>query len=293
MSTFSRGDDFEWRPGMAHEFDPGYNRYPFKTLVRNYPGTDVYPPTDFRTEWGPIFHRGRLDGTARVLVLGQDPGAHEAIVRRILVGEAGQRLQGFLAKLGIDSSYVMINTFLYSVYGQGGGDRHRNDPAIAAYRHRWLDALLAGSSVEVVVALGVLAELAFSDWQATTSGKATAVAFRRITHPTYPEGQRTLPRAEATKQMLKNWNQALAALRPKVRHPDFPQPTDTYGTALNKARDLAPIPDRDLPPGLPDWMRSLRSWAQREAVRAGDPAQEKRATVVARIPVSERDWLQG
>ncbi len=147
---------------MAHEFDPGYNRYPFKTLVRNYPGTDVYPSTDFRTEWGPIFHRGRLDGTARVLVLGQDPGAHEAIVRRILVGEAGQRLQGFLAKLGIDSSYVMINTFLYSVYGQGGGDRHRNDPVIAAYRHRWLDALLAGSSVEVVVALGVLAEQAFT-----------------------------------------------------------------------------------------------------------------------------------
>src|SRR5919197_3276980 len=152
---------------MAHEFDPGCNRLPFKTLVRSYPGPEVYPFKDFRTERGPIFHRGRLDGSARILVIGQDPGAHEAIVRRILVGEAGQRLQGFLAKLGIDSSYVLINTFLYSVYGQGGGDRHANDPAIAAYRHRWMDALLIRQSVEAVVALGVLAEQAFGMWKAT------------------------------------------------------------------------------------------------------------------------------
>jgi uncharacterized protein (DUF427 family) len=36
-------------------------------------------------EWGPVFHRGRLDGTARVLVIGQDPAAHEAVARRIPV----------------------------------------------------------------------------------------------------------------------------------------------------------------------------------------------------------------
>ena len=81
---------------------------------------------------GPVFHRGRLDGTARVLVLGQDPATHETITRRILVGEAGQRVQGLLARVGITTSYVMVNTFLYSVYGQGGGTRHATDPHIAA-----------------------------------------------------------------------------------------------------------------------------------------------------------------
>src|SRR6266536_1313305 len=106
---------------MPHPFDPGYSRKPFSTLAAAYPGPDVYPPKDFRVEWGPVFHRGRLDGTARVLVIGQDPGSHESIARRILVGEAGQRIQGFLVKLGIETSYVMVNTFLYSVYGQGGG----------------------------------------------------------------------------------------------------------------------------------------------------------------------------
>jgi hypothetical protein len=75
---------------------------------------DVYPAARFRIERGPIFHRGRLDGSARVLVVGQDPVQHETVVRRILVGEAGRRQQGFLAKLGIIRSYVLINTFLYS-----------------------------------------------------------------------------------------------------------------------------------------------------------------------------------
>lgn len=97
---------------MAHEFDPGYGIEPFQTLCREYPDATVYPKADFRVEWGPIFHRGRLDGTAKLVVIGQDPATHETVARRILVGAAGQRLQGFMHKLGLDRSYVLINTFL-------------------------------------------------------------------------------------------------------------------------------------------------------------------------------------
>ena len=96
---------------MALPFDRGYVDEPFATLVAECPGAETYPPADFRVEWGSIFHRGRLDGSAWVVVIGQDPGAHEAIVRRILVGEAGQRLQGFLARLGIVRSYTLVNAF--------------------------------------------------------------------------------------------------------------------------------------------------------------------------------------
>lgn len=67
---------------MTHPFDPGYVREPFASLCAEHPGADVYPAADFRVEWGPVFHRGRLDGTARVLGIGQAPGAHEVIVRR-------------------------------------------------------------------------------------------------------------------------------------------------------------------------------------------------------------------
>jgi len=148
---------------MNHPFDPGYTGA-FRTLCEQYPGEEVYPRSAFRTEWGPVFHRGRLDGSARVLVIGQDPAQHEIIARRILVGEAGHRVQGFLAKLGIDRGYVMLNTFLYSVYGQGGGNKHKNDPGIVAYRKRWLDAVMSGSGIEAVVSLGGLADLAWSAW---------------------------------------------------------------------------------------------------------------------------------
>jgi hypothetical protein len=58
---------------MPQPFDPGYVAEPFLTLCADYPGADLYPSDQFRTEWGPIFHRGRLDGSARVLVIGQDP----------------------------------------------------------------------------------------------------------------------------------------------------------------------------------------------------------------------------
>jgi Uracil DNA glycosylase superfamily len=274
---------------MSHLFDPGYGRKPFSGLVAAYPGADVYPPKDFRVEWGPIFHRGRLDGSARVLVIGQDPGAHESIARRILVGEAGQRVQGFLAKLGIDTSYVMVNAFLYSVYGQGGGQRHKDDPAIAEYRNRWLDALLVGRDVEAVVALGGLADAAFQSWRATKTGQGVEVAYQHIRHPTYPEsasaaGQTT--KAEAMKVMLAGWNEALKALRSKIRHPDDDRDLVLYGEALDKTRDLAPIPERDLPAGVPAWMRSLDAWA----VRRGEDAEAKRATLVVTVPRKQRPW---
>jgi len=73
-------------------FDPGYHKEPYLSLCSNYPLQDIYPQSEFRIEWGPIFHRGRLDGTSRILVIGQDPAQHETIVRRILVGEAGRRI---------------------------------------------------------------------------------------------------------------------------------------------------------------------------------------------------------
>src|SRR6476659_6552061 len=138
---------------MSHPFDTGYFQQPFRALVEDYPEADVYPPGQFRTEWGPIFHRGRLDGSARILVIGQDPAQHETIVRRILVGEAGRRLQGLLARLGVTRSYACINTWLYSVYGGVKAATQHSQPLID-YRNRWLEALLAGGGVEAVIALG-------------------------------------------------------------------------------------------------------------------------------------------
>ncbi|HEV8652021.1 MAG TPA: uracil-DNA glycosylase family protein [Actinomycetes bacterium] len=271
----------------GHEFDPGYVEEPFRSLCASYPGQEVYPPSGFRVEWGPVFHRGRLDGSARVVLIGQDPAQHEVIVRRILVGAAGQRTQGFLAKLGIDTSYVMVNTFLYSVYGQGAGERHKHDPAIVDYRNRWLDALLVDRGVEAVVALGRLADDAFDRWRATPAGQGFDAAYEHVTHPTAPEsgsGGNPDRHAALMGAMLQNWNSALARLHERIRHPDVGRDLIPYTDRLTSS-DYAAIPERDLPAGLPAWMRS-RSWADRE----GRDAEAKRATIVVTVPPDERPW---
>ncbi len=268
-------------------FDPGYGRRPYAGLVADYPGEDVYPSGSFRTEWGPIFHRGRLDGTARVLVIGQDPAAHEAVCRRILVGEAGQRFQGFLAKLGLTTSYVLVNTFLYSVFGQQGGEGHVDDAGIVAYRNRWLDAITTHNEIEAIVTLGHLADRGYQAWKATPTGQACAAAYATVLHPTYPDsasrsGQIT--KADAFARLCASWNAALSLLQTVVTA-DVPTPLVPYGAMLEDA-DLAVIPPDDLPPGLPAWMRSLDAWAN----RSGVDAQEKRATITVAVPRAARTW---
>jgi hypothetical protein len=269
---------------MAIDFDPGYGNEPFATLCREYPGTDVYPQAAFRTEWGPIFHRGRLDGSARLLVIGQDPAQNENIVRRILVGVAGRRTQGLLAKLGFSTSYVLVNTFLYSVYGQAGGNQHKADAGIVAYRNRWLDALLVGRGVEAVVALGTLADDAWKRWKKTPNGVASTVAYAHVTHPTAPDsasGGNATKLAQATAALLVNWNAAITALRPHIEHPDLTAPFVPYGADFQPA-ELPPIPAVDLPAGTPDWMGNDDHWA----TRAGATAAAKRADITLTVPAS-------
>ena len=274
---------------MATRFCPGYPA-PFDALVADYPGEETYPAGDFRTEWGPIFHRGRLDGSAKLLVLGQDPATHETITRRILVGEAGQRVQGLLAKVGILDGYVMINTFLYSVYGQGGGARHAKDPQIALARHRWMDALLTDTAVTAVLTLGELARTAYRMWAETQPEVAGRLHLAAVRHPTYPEsssasGQTTL--AEATAKMLANWNQALPQLQAHLEPDDggHTGPPVPYGTTWRDG-DLQPIPDHDLPPGTPPWWRDLDAWAK----RTGPDTQTKRATITVTVPRRAQTW---
>jgi hypothetical protein len=67
--------------------------------------------------------------------------------------------------------------------------------------------------------------------------------------------------------------------------PDAAVPLRLYGTSITHA-DLTPIPSRGLPPGLPDWMLALDAWA----VRSGETAQLKRATITVTVPTAARTW---
>jgi len=266
---------------MGHPFDPGCVQDPFRTLAEEYPEADVYPSNQFRVEWGPIFHRGRLDGSARVVVIGQDPAQHETIVRRILVGEAGRRLQGFLGKLGITQSYTLINTFLYSVYG-GAKAATRRDPRLVGYRNRWLDALLVGTQVEVTISLGDAADEAWQMWKATPNGIASTLVHASITHPTQPESFSKGDKqklAAATAKMLQNWNAGLQVLAPAIKHPDEVRALTLYGTAWADG-DRLPILEMDFPAGLPPWMHENDGWAK----RAGKDDLSKRRNITITVP---------
>ena len=269
---------------IAHPFCPGYPA-PYDDLVNSYPAADVYPSAAFRTEWGPIFHRGRLDGSAEALVLGQDPAVEENVTRRILIGVAGQRVQGLLSRLGLTRSYVMINTFLYSLYGQSGST-YVSTPAIVTYRNQWLSTLMTRNPIRAVITLGTLAETAFTAWRDTLDGAAYSGLHAALLHPTYPEsasahGQNNL--AQATERLLANWNASLPGLTAAISHPDQPPDTTPYGDVFTAA-DLPPIPEADLPPGIPAWMRTDPNWA----TRAGSTSSAKRSTIqiVAPLPDS-------
>lgn len=247
----------------------------FRTLCRNYPDDTVYKGSDgFRSLWGPIFYRGRANGSARLLVIGQDPAQTEAVTRRILSGQAGRRVQGFVEKLGYSKSYLMINAFAYGIYNQTMALPHLNDPAIQAYRHQWLEAAFAKGKIEAVVTFGTPAFNAWTAFKATVAGQAVSVFHHRALHPTADKPGGPITR----KDLLDNWNVALQALHAKILKPDVVKPLVLYGNDFVPA-DLPEIPSRDFPMGLQSWMRTKDFWA----TMAATPGNE-RANISIEVP---------
>lgn len=229
----------------------------FRTLCQKYPDDTVYKGADgFRSLWGPIFYRGRANGTARLLVIGQDPAQTEAFTRRILSGQAGRRVQGFVEKLGFTKSYLMINAFVYGIYNQNMAMPHLNDVDIQAYRHKWLEAAFAPGKIEAVVTFGNAAFNAWQAFKATPVGQAVTAFHHRALHPTADKPGGPITR----KDLLDNWNIALQNLSANIQTPDAVTPLVPYGNDFTAA-ELPPIPSRDFPMGLQPWMRSTDFWA--------------------------------
>jgi uracil-DNA glycosylase len=222
---------------------PGYDPGPPSSWEDVFAGAPLATyegrPDLFRLDFGPVFYRGRLDGTARVLVVGQDPSVNEILAHRVFVGRSGQRLQGFLGKLAINRSYLMLNTFLYSIFGQFGDDNEtlsHQDP-ILSYRNSQFDKAADENSLRAVVTVGTGAREAVDRWPG--SGSLTRV---HVLHPAFPNES----------QLLQNWNTGLTELRAIVEADDGANPGPDYGNAF-VTEDIVPIPRWDLPFGLPGW----------------------------------------
>jgi len=194
----------------------------------------------FRTEFGPVYFRGRLNGITKLLIVGQDPSTDEILAQRNLVGASGQRVQGLLSKLGITKSYVMFNTFLFGIKGQMDAAMNAIavEPTILNYRSSLLDKVIAENAIQAVISFGNGADLAINNWP----GRPVAIPWFQLHHPSASESI-----------VLPNWNANLNNLHAAVT-PDKKSLVDLtpYGAVFG-AKDVADIPRADLPFAIAEW----------------------------------------
>jgi uracil-DNA glycosylase len=194
-----------------------------------------FPQTPFHTRFGPVFYRGRLDGTARVLVIGQDPATDETLAGRAFVGQAGQIAQNYLARLGVTRSYLMFNSFLFGVQSNSLNTAIATDATIMAYRNSLFDHAKATNNLTAILAFGSYANTSATNWPGRGS-----LPIIHVTHPTAPSG------------VAANWNSHFAAAQAVIA-PDSDGHVDAtpYGTTGDMPH--TDVPRRDLPFGLPSW----------------------------------------
>ncbi len=183
-----------------------------KTIMDGTPDyeAEVGDSTTFWYAFGPVLYRGRLDGTARVLGIASDPGPAECLpfMRRTLVGDSGQKTQGFLAKLGLTRSYVLVNAFAVAMHPGAktkGLNALRTNPAIKLARHALYDALLGG--LEAIVTFGDVAHEAYDIW-AKANPAVSAVPHFKVAHPAAVD--RT---GSGNDKALKQWARTITKLR--------------------------------------------------------------------------------
>jgi uracil-DNA glycosylase len=227
----------QWDSGPSRNIAAVFENAPLQEYQKN--------PSMFRLEWGPIYYRGRTDGSARVLVIGQDPAADEAVARRVLVGMAGQRVQGFLAKIGITTSYFMVNSFLYSIYGQFTNPYRdfMDISPVRQWRSDLLDALIAENNIEAILAFGKAAHHMVDSWPGAAVFKNQNKVFY-LTHPT-----------AGIKNVFQSWNANLQTVAQKVNpDPGVGRNLSTYSGSNFKDSQLTRIPLLDFGFGAPEWM---------------------------------------
>lgn len=221
-------------------FDPG----PPEELAQHLAALPGYAAEHrglFWYDWGPVFYRGRLDRSARFLGIASDPGPTERIAGRTLVGDAGQRVQGFLRKVGLNHSYVLVNAFAYAVHPSASNEARARlaDPAHLAWRNHLFDALV-GPDLQAIVAFGVNAQAALHQWQTAP--------------PQVPTFEVPHPSSHDTAGLLEQWRTAIPLIRAVVTPDPGSDTTEpNYGTTFEES-DYARVPPADLPFGLPDWV---------------------------------------
>ncbi|MEV6270666.1 uracil-DNA glycosylase family protein [Kribbella sp. NPDC051936] len=253
------------------EFDPG----PPATVARHLAKLPSY--ADFRElfwyDWGTVFYRGRLNRTARLLAIASDPGPTERIACRTLVGDAGQRVQGFLHKLGLTRSYALVNAYAYALRPSRAQQAAPllSRPDQLGWRNTLLD-LIIGPQLQAIVAFGTQARAAVQLWD---------------DKPDVPVFEVPHPSSRNAKALVDSWRAAVTDLRVIVTpDPDGDNGVPNYGPKFTES-DYSPIPPGDLPFGVPPWLGD-DAWGRKDKPRHNNsverPGTDLLNTLVWRAP---------
>jgi hypothetical protein len=216
----------------------------------------------FRWHHGPMFYRGRLDGSARIVVVGQEGAQDESLSHRSFTGGTGARMQHLLRHLGVDRSYLFLNSFVYPIFGQYTDDLRAlaQDPRspIVSHRNQIFDKAVVDGDGRLVIAVGRAAKESVATWIAGHGGHADPdrlheaglgslpgrVRVVGVLHPGSVSGSTAAIKADFSRAIghVRDWLQ---------QQPDW-LPADP-GVARDLAAEFAyrsaPVPFRDFPFG--------------------------------------------
>ncbi|MEX0290255.1 MAG: uracil-DNA glycosylase family protein [Flavobacteriaceae bacterium] len=292
--------------GVPWEHDPGppknmswarlFSETPnYRGLATQYMGREK-----FRWHFGPMHYRGRLKkDQVKVLIIGQEGAMDESLAHRAFVGSSGGRMQHILDYLGIDFSYLFLNTFLYPINGQYSERKikvlgqHAASP-IAEQRNEILNYAKEKNDLRLIIAVGTAAKETVCTWIERLGGncpdgiedistadshligpKAKAIG---IIHPG------ALHQADMRDKVLEDYKLRIAQLAEWVQ-----QDADWLPVDPGMQRDFSipfeilkkPIPFRDLPVGV--------SWRLGNGTSAGRRLDDQRTIQLsAKIPSGER-----
>jgi hypothetical protein len=256
--------------------------------------SEVGDSTSFWYAFGPVLYRGRLDGSARVLGIASDPGPAECLpfARRTLIGDSGQKTQGFLAKLGLTRSYALVNAFAVALHPSQktkGLDILRTNAAIRTARHALYDGLLAGGTIQAIIAFGDVAHLAYDLWSASNPAVKAVPSFK-LAHPAAVDRS-----GSGNDAALNGWSKAVTTLRTIVRaDPDGDPSGPNFGAYFTEV-DYARIPRWDFPTTAPAYVGD-DSWGRSATPRHNNccdrPSPDDRVSLLLTPPAGQGQFLR-
>lgn len=160
--------------GKMYDYDPGPSKSSkWPDLFAETPNYRAFGKAvlggrgeKFRWKMGPMHYRGRLTpNSVKVFVIGQEGAQDENVSNRSFTGSTGTRMQKFLNYLGIQTSYLYMNTFVYTITGQYTTDKgvpprvkwlaQDKDSVIVKHRHEMFDYMLEQNKGKLALVIGV------------------------------------------------------------------------------------------------------------------------------------------